>query len=162
MRIKSNFLKIFLSFSFFLLSLFLLKTVLNIFYFKIIPVKLDEVKILVEIADTPEKRTKGLSGRRSLSRDRGMLFVFSSPQIASFWMKDMYFPIDLFFIDEGCKVTEIFNNIDPKSFPQMFTSRKPIKYALEVKSDFLEKHLLKEGSQLKIPKIINGLSCKGK
>ena len=49
------------------------------------------VEIEIEIADTPAERSQGLSGRRSLAENEGMLFVFDSSLIASFWMKDMRF-----------------------------------------------------------------------
>ncbi|MGH7166436.1 MAG: DUF192 domain-containing protein, partial [Nitrospiraceae bacterium] len=38
------------------------------------------VTILTELADTTEKRAKGLMFRESLARDRGMLFTFPEPQ----------------------------------------------------------------------------------
>lgn len=51
----------------------------------------------VAIADTDEKRTKGLSGRDNLAQDQGMLFLFDKPGNYPFWMKDMRFPIDIIF-----------------------------------------------------------------
>ena len=46
----------------------------------------------VEIADTPQLRTKGLSGRDTLPDMSGMLFVFESGRTSNFWMKGMRFP----------------------------------------------------------------------
>jgi len=143
------------------ISLFILLIGANlvVFCLKLIPIKVDNAKLLVEIADTPEKKAMGLSKRKSLSKNSGVLFIFSPPQIASFWMKDMHFPIDLIFIDENCEVSEIFNNLGPESFPQVFTSKTAIKYALEVNSDFVEKHLIKAGSRLKIQRKMDRFSC---
>src|SRR4030042_2564613 len=58
-------------------------------------------KIFVEIADTPEKRSQGLSGRDNLSQNQGMLFIFNQPAIPSFWMKDMNFPLDFIWINNN-------------------------------------------------------------
>ena len=45
----------------------------------------------VEIADTPQLRSKGLSGRDGLADMSGMIFVFESGRASNFWMKGMRF-----------------------------------------------------------------------
>jgi len=55
----------------------------------------------VDVADTPQARSKGLSGRESLDRDEGLLFNFSGSATRRFWMKDMLIPIDIIWIDAG-------------------------------------------------------------
>src|SRR3989338_8360738 len=49
--------------------------------------------ISVEVADTQEKRSKGLGGRESLASDSGMLFVFPDSGKYPFWMKGLSFPL---------------------------------------------------------------------
>lgn len=71
--------------------------------------------INVEIADTVEKRTKGLSGRQSLPENQGMLFVFATPDYYSFWMKDMNFGLDFIWI-RGNEVVEITENVSPEDY----------------------------------------------
>jgi uncharacterized membrane protein (UPF0127 family) len=56
------------------------------------------VSILAEVAQTPQARTKGLSGRESLHESGGMFFTFDYPDLYGIWMKDMKFPIDIYFI----------------------------------------------------------------
>src|SRR3989304_3569969 len=74
-------------------------------------IKIAEINIPVEIADTDEKRTKGLSGKSSLDEKSGMLFVFEKKGIIPiFWMKDMLIPIDMIWIREG-KVVKIDKNV---------------------------------------------------
>jgi uncharacterized membrane protein (UPF0127 family) len=67
-------------------------------------------KIKVEIADTEEERTLGLSGRNSLCAGCGMLFSFAQRGKYSFWMKDMNFDLDMLWID-GSRVIQIDKNI---------------------------------------------------
>ena len=40
---------------------------------------------IVEVADSPDERARGLMHRRTLAKDRGMLFVFPYDQRVSFW-----------------------------------------------------------------------------
>lgn len=66
----------------------------------------------VEVADEPEERASGLSGRRGLASDQGMLFLFADARLYPFWMKDMRFPIDIIYLYEGT-VTEVFPSVAP-------------------------------------------------
>ena len=67
-------------------------------------------KIEVEIANDAISRARGLSGRASLLRDCGMLFVFEEKQKTAFWMKDMLFDLDIIWIVDG-KIAHIEENV---------------------------------------------------
>ena len=54
----------------------------------------------LELAKSPTEKTRGLSHRSSLPKDHGMLFLFDTPGIYPFWMKDMLFDIDIIWIYE--------------------------------------------------------------
>jgi hypothetical protein len=54
-----------------------------------------------EVADTPARQQRGLSGRPSLPAGQGMLFVYAEPQQRGFWMPDMHFDIDIVWIRAG-------------------------------------------------------------
>jgi hypothetical protein len=54
-----------------------------------ISLKINNIGIEAELADTVEKRTAGLSGRLKLGENQGMFFIFDAPDYHSFWMKDM-------------------------------------------------------------------------
>ena len=56
----------------------------------------------MDLADTPEKRFQGLSGREILEEGTGMLFVFQEERQHTFWMKDMRFPLDMIWITAEC------------------------------------------------------------
>ena len=101
-----------------------------------------------EIADTPEKRIKGLSGRESLDEDAGLLFVYGEPGIYRIWMKDMNFPIDVIWFDQDYLVADMSRNIQPDSFPKIFKPLKPAKYILEVNAGFADKNGIKIGDDL--------------
>lgn len=70
-------------------------------------------KIFVEIADTEQKRERGLSGRDSIGENEGMLFLFSEKGKYGFWMKEMNFPIDIIWMS-GDVVVNIEKNVNPQ------------------------------------------------
>ena len=107
------------------------------------------------MADTDEKRTKGLSGRKNLDEKEAMLFVFPEKKQYQFWMKDMNFPIDIIFINDDI-VTNISKNaqpIDPKS-PNytIYSPTVDINYVLEVNAGQTDKHGIKIGDKVEIKK----------
>ena len=57
--------------------------------------------VVVEIADTDERRAYGLMFRNSLPKDEGMLFIFEDERIRSFWMKNTLIPLSIAYINNG-------------------------------------------------------------
>lgn len=55
----------------------------------------------LEIARTPAAIVQGLSGRKAMAKDEGMLFVMPNVENQNFWMKDMKFALDIVFLREG-------------------------------------------------------------
>jgi hypothetical protein len=64
-------------------------------------VTLGSQKVILEIADTLQTREQGLSGRKKLCSNCGLLFVFPKSDRYVFWMKDMNFPLDLIWLQDG-------------------------------------------------------------
>jgi len=107
------------------------------------PVFILEGKTLhVEVADTAITRTQGLSGRDTLEKGTGVLFVFDTPGQYGFWMKDMNFPIDILWFDENKELVEVTRDVQPDTYPEVFYPKAPILYALEVNvGEFPERSL---------------------
>jgi uncharacterized membrane protein (UPF0127 family) len=109
----------------------------------------------VEVADTPASRELGLSGRKSISDDDGLLFVFDRPGRYGFWMKDMKFPIDMVWINKDGVVVYAEREIGPDTYfnynpPKTFINGPEALYVLEVASGQSEKLGLYLGSKVKI------------
>lgn len=120
---------------------------------KITQIKIDEALINVEVADTSSKRAQGLSGRESLATGSGMLFIFPTASKYRFWMKDMKFPLDFIFIDNG-KVVDLYRNVPPplsgqadETLPQ-YEPVTPITMMLEVNAGFADQYNIKIGDQV--------------
>jgi len=69
----------------------------------------------VYIAATEPRRNQGLMFVKTLAPDHGMLFLWKSPQPASFWMKNTLIPLDLLFIAPDWRVIRIAENATPLS-----------------------------------------------
>lgn len=102
------------------------------------------------VADTEMLRAKGLSGQNSLGDNKGMLFVFTEPGLHGFWMKDMYFQIDIIWFDENYQIVDVWERALPDSYPKVFIPRLKAKFVLEVPAGFFSEHNLKIGNTIKI------------
>jgi uncharacterized membrane protein (UPF0127 family) len=100
---------------------------------------------VVELADTEDKQTLGLSSRASLVEKTGLLFTFPRLDKQYFWMKDMLFPIDMIFLDDKWKIVLIESNVGPETFPTTFGGQILAKYVLEVNAGEAKKADLKVG-----------------
>lgn len=104
--------------------------------------------ITVEKSDTPAAREKGLSYRKSLPADSGMLFTFPGSQIQTFWMKDMNFPLDFIWIN-NYRIVNLTENVRPPTqtggSPSIISSAFPVDWVLEVNAGFIKTHLIQIG-----------------
>ncbi|MCL4436545.1 MAG: DUF192 domain-containing protein [Thaumarchaeota archaeon] len=108
-------------------------------------------KIQVEIADTQDKRSLGLSLRDSLPKDHGMLFIFDDEGIYSFWMKNMEFNLDIIWINSAGTVVHVEKNLKPcLEICPSYESEKPARYVLEVNSGVSDELGIREGATVKI------------
>lgn len=69
----------------------------------------------VEVAGTSRQQAAGLMFRTALSDDAGMIFPFSEPRQASFWMKNTVIPLDIIFVRSDGSIESIAENTVPYS-----------------------------------------------
>ncbi len=112
----------------------------------------DDKKIPLVIADTPELQEAGLSNRASLAPNSAMLFVFDKPDKYGFWMKDMKFNIDIIWLDKDAKVVHVEKNLSPDSYPDTFIPPEDSQYVLEVNAGFADKIGVTVGKKLNLIK----------
>lgn len=116
---------------------------------------INNARLKVEIADTKEKRSKGLGGREKLATDEGMLFIFEKAGRYPFWMKGLTYPLDFIWINKDT-VLDITPNVQSplpgqadQSLP-IYTSEKEIDKVLEVNGGTVQKLNIKIGDSVKI------------
>ncbi|MCX6706084.1 MAG: DUF192 domain-containing protein [Candidatus Woesebacteria bacterium] len=117
-------------------------------------VKIGDTKVTAEIAQTDTERQKGLSGRSSLDKDTGMLFVIGNNKATpTFWMKDMKIAIDIIWIKDG-KIIQIDKDIEPPAVGtpdknlKLYSPKTAVDYVLEVNSGYSDLHNIKVGDAI--------------
>jgi uncharacterized membrane protein (UPF0127 family) len=120
-------------------------------------IKIDDVTLQVQIADTKPLQTRGLMFQEKLPYEQGMLFVFEGEDARSMWMLNMQFALDLLWLDSDGKVVHIEKDAQPcksalETMACTFTNGngKPAKYVLEVTSGFVDMFNITENSKLQI------------
>jgi hypothetical protein len=88
--------------------------------------------INAQVADNDCKRILGLSGQKFMDPSGGMLFVYDNEGSRGIWMKEMHFPIDVLWMDEGGVVVGIEDEIGPGTYPKIFGEQFKAKYVLEL------------------------------
>lgn len=72
-----------------------------------------QARFTVELADTPQTRSRGLMFRESMPRSVGMLFIYDRPQRATFWMRNTLISLDMIFTDETGVVQHVHHEAIP-------------------------------------------------
>lgn len=118
-------------------------------------VKIKGKEFIVDVADTPTKRTIGLMNVAKMDRNKGMLFVFESKGAHAFWMKDTLISLDMIWIENNPdkasrskKIVHIANDVSPckndSLCPLIFPKNKA-DYVLELNAGIAKEMNLKVG-----------------
>ena len=119
-------------------------------------IKVDDVPLQVQVADTEPRRIRGLMFQDQLPYDQGMIFVFDQPGLYSLWMLNMQFPLDMIWFDSQGNVVHLERDVPPcKTAFETMTCQSVIPegqamYILEVTSGFIEKYNITQDSKLQI------------
>jgi len=119
-------------------------------------IKVDDVPLQVQIADTEPRRIRGLMFQDQLPYDQGMIFVFEQSGLHSLWMLNMQFSLDMIWFDQDGKIVHIEKDVPPcKTALEITTCQSIIPdgesyYVLEVTSGFVDQNNITKDSVLSI------------
>lgn len=103
-------------------------------------------KLTVELAANGQQRYMGLSFRQFMDDNAGMLFVYPEERPLTFTMRNTLIPLSIAFISKDMVINEIHHmNVGPG---QLFDSRSPAKFALEVNQGWFEENGVKPGASI--------------
>lgn len=103
--------------------------------------------LTTEIANTEIQRYMGLSFRKKLGENEGMLFVYRQEKTLTFTMRNTLLPLSIAYISKDFVINEIHDM--PVGPNQLFPSDKPAQYALEVNQGWFERNNISAGDQIK-------------
>ena len=122
-------------------------------------IKVGNITLDVQVADTPDRMTEGLQFQQPLPYSQGMIFVFVQPQVVAMWMKDMQFPLDMIWFESNGNIVHIEKNLPPCSSDspcQVYDGgNQDAKYVLEVTAGFSDRLGITEKSKLTILQLPN-------
>ena len=114
----------------------------------------------LEVAADSLAISRGLSGRKEIREDGGMLFVYPSPGQRSYWMKNCLVDIDIIFLDGDGKVVRTYEmKKEPLRRPgeemwryegrlQRYRSVKPAQFVIELRAGWLKKLGIERGDRI--------------
>ncbi len=108
----------------------------------------------VEVMSTDAERERGLMDRRSLARDRGMLFDFHRETPVYFWMKNTYIPLDMIFVSSSGRVVSVKHDAKPLD-ETIIPSGAPAQGVIEVIAGVADAIGVKPGDEVKHPMFHN-------
>lgn len=85
--------------------------------------------------------------RRSLGRDRGMLFLYARDQVIQMWMKNTLIPLDMLFIDRKGRIVRIKERAVPRSL-RAISSGQRARAVLEVRGGTASRLGLRPGDRV--------------
>lgn len=137
-----------------IISFFILLVVLYFYKnLKTPSVMINKKTFVVDVAKSDYDKAKGLSIYDKLPENKGMIFIFNSPDYYAFWMKDMKFAIDIIYIRDN-KIVDIYQNVAyPKTQDEELKIIKPKEKSdkvLEINANLSNKYNLKKGDFVKI------------
>jgi len=101
-------------------------------------------RFTVEVAATFEQQETGLMFRHSVGADKGMIFPYDPPVVASFWMKNTLVPLDIVFIGEDHRIAHIAANAKPLSLDPI-SAGVPVTGVLELRGGRAAELGIKDG-----------------
>jgi len=151
-RAASN--KIYLIISIFVILSMAIINILNRYHLRKEGVYLAGEKIEILVVNNEYQKYIGLGGRNSLGEYDGMLFVYSEPGRLGVVMRDMLFPIDVVWFDNG-EIVDIAPNlpIEPgvkEDDLKVYFPRAEANTFLELPAGWAMSHNLKIGDKLTI------------
>ena len=106
------------------------------------------VRLDIEIADTDYETQTGMMYRREMKPEQGMLFIFDTPAVHSFYMKNTLVALDILFINQDLEIATIYNNAQPLD-ESGISSRVPVQYVLEVSAGQADRWGVSEGDLIR-------------
>ncbi|HWK75946.1 MAG TPA: DUF192 domain-containing protein [Povalibacter sp.] len=106
------------------------------------------------VADTNERRARGLMFVRQLDADAGMLFIYPASQPIAMWMKNTFIPLDMLFVAADGRVAKVVERTQPQSL-ETIESGQPVRAVIELNAGTARKLHIAAGARVLHPLFTN-------
>ena len=96
-------------------------------------------EVTSEIAATMPQIMSGMMWRTNMAEMEGMLFVFSQPHRAQFWMRNTLLPLSCAYIDSEGTILEL-HDMKPRDETPIPAASDQVQYVLEMNKGWFERH----------------------
>lgn len=111
-------------------------------------------RFAVTVADDTDERNRGLMDVAEMPTMTGMLFVYDTPQHATFWMRNTLIGLDMLFAAPNGEILKIHENAIPMD-ETVIDGGFGVKYVLEINGGMSKRLGLKTGDVLQHPSIVD-------
>lgn len=85
--------------------------------------------------------------RQSMPEQEGMLFVFETPNVQCFWMKNTLLPLSAAFLADDGRIVNLVDMLPMTT--DSHCSTEPVRYVLEMNQGWFAKRGIEAGAHLK-------------
>jgi len=107
-----------------------------------------DVVLDCEVARSDKDKERGLMFRKSLPKNRGMIFVYKKPEEMNFWMQNTVIPLSIAYIHERLFVSSL-HDMKPFSL-DIVGSETAVLYAIEANQGWFKSNAILSGNRLTI------------
>ncbi len=119
-------------------------------------IKVNGKSLHLTVAYSRQAQMKGLMGITDLKDGEGMIFVYDTPQVLSFWMKNTMIPLSIAYVQSDGEIVQIYDMYPELDKPdwelRSYASPALVKYAIEVPQGWFYNAGIKVPAKLRIPK----------
>lgn len=111
-----------------------------------------QARFTVDVADDNAERARGLMEVDAMPTMKGMLFVYDTPQRATFWMRNTLIGLDMLFAAPDGTILNIHENAVPMD-ETVIDGGTGVMFVLEINAGLVKRLNIKTGDVLQHPAI---------
>ncbi|MFT6399114.1 MAG: uncharacterized membrane protein (UPF0127 family) [Bradymonadia bacterium] len=115
--------------------------------------RLESTRYYLEVADDAHELMRGLMHRFSMVENMGMIFIFDTDSLRSFWMRNTYLALDMVFVTSEGVVDSFVENAEPRTDTPR-RSAGPARFVIELNAGEVARMGLEAGSTV----VLEGLA----
>jgi uncharacterized membrane protein (UPF0127 family) len=113
-----------------------------------IPLYVGAEQLDTELALGAREHQTGMMFRTNMAENTGMLFVFTVPHRAAFWMKNTSVPLSAAYISPDGTILEI-HDLHPHNTNSVEATSQQVQYVLEVNQGWFKRHNISTGAVIR-------------